>query len=426
MSLAAHSLVKTLSAWVLEGPLNAGKGKELAWTLDLLILGSDLCLGMGFFLLARHMRHVSRSLAHLSLQSFAALVLCRCLHLGSHLFGIHFTPEVLPGWVYNSVDLFNAVAGLVAVAAAAELASSSSSSSSSGGGGYQAEADSFGKVCSGGAGSRSSTFAKKILPKRLVPFAHFATLYLVVFALAGIWTVFRRGGHSSSSSSLAQTALSFFCCFYEVLGALALVPQLYMVHAKLTVDGLNPGISGGQDKSRNLPALADLVFCVFLSKFFTLLFWFLYPYIHRGRHPDNRGVQMAAEGLNMAILSDFLVVYVMAGGLGRWVAFSPFYSQASGVGGGKGEGKGNAVVVRGSGVGSAASIPSSSFGYSRVPVGLGAQARGPGGQGDGPSSGSGTEMAGLAGGGGSGVRSFKLPPSGAGGTEESRDPGANL
>lgn len=94
----------------------------------------------------------------------------------------------------------------------------------------------------------------------------------------------RRGGHGF--------ALSYFCCFYEILCSVALVPQLWMFQ-----------------KSDACPALlGDFVLINAVNKCCTLAFWTLYPSVF-GRHPDNRGIQMVSEIMNLLILSDFLYYY---------------------------------------------------------------------------------------------------------------------
>jgi len=49
-----------------------------------------------------------------------------------------------------------------------------------------------------------------------------------------------------------------------------------------------------------------------LNRICTLAFWTVYPWIFHWRYPDNRGIQMASEILNLLIISDFLFYYVRA------------------------------------------------------------------------------------------------------------------
>merc|ERR1740129_1747488 len=132
-----------------------------------------------------------------------------------------------------------------------------------------------------------------VLPKKGLPLFQrnvvaMSFLYTVVAVMALLWYFVRRSHHSF--------ALSYFCCFYEAMSAVALIPQLWMFH---------------QDK-RVQPLLANFVVLTAMSRLCTLGFWIAYPWVYHWSYPDNRGIQMASETLNILILSDFLYYWVRA------------------------------------------------------------------------------------------------------------------
>jgi len=71
------------------------------------------------------------------------------------------------------------------------------------------------------------------------------------------------------------------------------------------------------------PQLANFVALTALNRLCTLVFWTAYPYIFWNRYPDNRGVQMASEILNLLILSDFLYYFIKARIKGQNVVIIP-------------------------------------------------------------------------------------------------------
>lgn len=111
-------------------------------------------------------------------------------------------------------------------------------------------------------------------------------LYCCITVLALLWYCIRRSHHSF--------LVSYFCCFYEVMGAFALIPQLWMF----------------QKDKRVSPPLANFVVLTAFNRLCTLLFWISYPRVYYWRYPDNRGIQMASETINILILSDFLYYWV--------------------------------------------------------------------------------------------------------------------
>lgn len=238
--------------------------------LDGCIVCSDLATGATFVVLLLKLSK-DRSAKGLSLQTVLAVVSARCLHMMSHLVGLHYTPSVLPWILYPSIDIINAIIGGTTLFVFCTQYFDS----------YEKEKDNFG----------IHVFQKfDLLPKRGPlqhgPVAAASFLYIVI-AIAGLaWHFVRRSPHSF--------ALSYFCCFYEVMTAVALIPQLWMFH---------------QDK-RVSPLLAQFVVCTAINRLCTLTFWASYPWIWTWRYPDNRGIQMASECLNLVILSDFLFYWI--------------------------------------------------------------------------------------------------------------------
>eukprot|EP00927_Polykrikos_kofoidii_P070537 TRINITY_DN6693_c0_g1_i1.p1 TRINITY_DN6693_c0_g1~~TRINITY_DN6693_c0_g1_i1.p1 ORF type:complete len:265 (+),score=27.49 TRINITY_DN6693_c0_g1_i1:142-936(+) len=238
--------------------------------LDGLIVCSDLCISGTFAsVLLKLMR--DRNAVGLSLQTLVAVVTARTMHTTSHLFGLHYRPSVVPTALYVMFDLINAAIGIAAIVAFMTQFMTT----------YEREKDNFG----------IHLFQRfNLLPKKgpfsegPLPASMF--MYSVVTVLAFGW-YYVRGSRMSFLSS-------YFCCFYEVLLAVALFPQLWMFH---------------QDK-RVSPLLANFVVLTAMTRGFTLAFWFFYPSVHLWHYPDNRGVQMASEVLNIAILSDFLFYWI--------------------------------------------------------------------------------------------------------------------
>jgi len=189
----------------------------------------------------------------------------------SHVVGLHFIPSVLPWIIYPCVDIVNAVIGATCLYVFITKYFDT----------YEMDKDNFG----------IHLFQKfDLLPKsgpfKRGPVAAASFLYLFIAVVGLVWHFVRRSPHTF--------ALSYFCCFYEVMTAVALVPQLWMFH---------------QDK-RVSPLLAQFVVCTAINRLCTLTFWTSYPWIWVYRYPDNRGIQMASECLNLLILSDFLFYWV--------------------------------------------------------------------------------------------------------------------
>lgn len=235
--------------------------------LDGLIFSSDLCTCGTFVSLAMMLRK-EKSAAGLSLQTLTTIVGARTLHFVSHFIGLHFIPAVMPWIIFPTLDVINALAGATLLFCFFAVYYKT----------YERNKDNFG----------IQLFVKlKLLPEtgplRESPAVAAVFLYGVITALAFIWYYFRRSVHNSFW-------MSYFCCFYEVMGAVALLPQLWMFHSTNKVSSL----------------LANLVVLTAFNRLCTLLFWISYPRVYLYRYPDNRGIQMASECLNLLILSDFL------------------------------------------------------------------------------------------------------------------------
>mmetsp|Transcript_7679 Transcript_7679/g.14347 ORF Transcript_7679/g.14347 Transcript_7679/m.14347 type:complete len:263 (-) Transcript_7679:52-840(-) len=235
--------------------------------LDGCIVCSDLSI-FGTFLSIFIKLRTSRSSAGLSLQTLATLVTARILHIGSHFVSLHYNPAVLPWIMFPTVDTVNAILGIICVWLMTGMYYET----------YDKDKDNFG----------IQLFEKlELLPKQgislfLRNIIAMSFLYTVVAVLAFFWYLVRRSHHSF--------LLSYYCCYYEVMCAMALLPQLWMFQ-----------------KDKRVPQLlGNFVVLNAVSRACTLCFWFFYPSVYRWSYPDNRGIQMASEVLNILILADFL------------------------------------------------------------------------------------------------------------------------
>ena len=234
--------------------------------MDFLILCSDLCVCGTFVVVFLQLRK-SRSAAGLSLQTLATVVGARVIHLISHNIQLHYSPNVLPWFIYPTMDVVSACAGVAVLVSFCLYYFPS----------YEKEKDNFGIHV-----FERLEVVPKDSPLKTNPFVAASFLYAVVAVLAFLWYFVRKSQRSF--------LVSYFCCYYEAMGAVALIPQLWMFH---------------QDK-RVSPLLANFVVLTAMHRLFTLAFWISYPRIFVWRYPDNRGIQMASETLNLLILSDFL------------------------------------------------------------------------------------------------------------------------
>jgi hypothetical protein len=154
---------------------------------------------------------------------------------------------------------------------------------------YEAEKDNF-----------SQNFWLKVgMDKATVQKLRWSFIYITAGVFAIVWHMFRRSHHSFW--------VSYFCCYYEALCAVALLPQLWMFQQDRVVS----------------PQLANFVALTAANRLFTLIFWISYPYVFWNRYPDNRGVQMTSEILNLLILSDFLFYFIRARIRGQTVVVIP-------------------------------------------------------------------------------------------------------
>mmetsp|Transcript_23496 Transcript_23496/g.43276 ORF Transcript_23496/g.43276 Transcript_23496/m.43276 type:complete len:294 (+) Transcript_23496:31-912(+) len=237
--------------------------------LDGLIATSDVCI-CGTFLTVCMKLQTSRSGAALSLQTMCAIVGARTLHVLSHPIGVHYLPSVLPWSLFATMDALNACLGLACLWFFLTYYYPS----------YEREKDNFGIQLVHRLGDLG------VVPKTQMfqtgPLAAGIFLYSAVILGAFGWYLVRR--------SPLSFACSYFCCFYEVLTALALLPQLWMFYQDKRVSNL----------------LANFVVFTALNRLCTLCFWISYPWVYTYRYPDNRGNQIVSEILNLIILSDFL------------------------------------------------------------------------------------------------------------------------
>jgi len=240
--------------------------------LDCLILSSDFCTCGVFVTLILKLQQ-SKSAVGLSLQSLCTIVSARTLHLVSHGISLHYVPVVLPWIIFPCLDVVNACLGFALLGAFMTLFYST----------YEKEKDNFGIhfFQKFNLLPRSGPLSEGPLPASLF-------LYTGIAVMALIWYFLRKSPHSFG--------VSYFCCFYEVMGAVALIPQLWMFH---------------KDK-RVSPLLANFVVLTAVNRLCTLSFWVVYPWVNYWRYPDNRGIQMMSETLNILILSDFLFYWVRA------------------------------------------------------------------------------------------------------------------
>lgn len=247
--------------------------------LDLLIASSDIATTWSFISIFLRLQK-TRSAAGISLMTLLALVSARTLHAASHGLGLHYMPTQLPWILYPLLDACNVCAGVVCFSAVLFQHYHT----------YEQEKDSF------GIGYIEKTFLRLILPPEAIMdkqgrktfAAASASLYIIVTIGALLWYAVRR--------SQLTFHLTYFCCFYEVMSGIALVPQLWMFH---------------QDKYVS-PPLANFVVFTAANRLCTLGFWALYPAVNFWHYPENRTTQMASEFINLLILSDFLYYWVKA------------------------------------------------------------------------------------------------------------------
>lgn len=245
---------------------------------DLAIFFSDLSIFASFVALYLQVKN-RKSAAGVSLQTVGAVAAARTIHVLSHPLDLHFMPDTIPFALSVLMDYLNAFTGCFVLWFIIHNHWST----------YESEKDNF-----------SQNFLLKIgMDAKLVHKFRYAFIYLLATVFGFVWYVFRRSSLSFFSS--------YFCCYYEALGAVALLPQLWMFQQDRVVS----------------PQLANFVALTAANRLFTLIFWVSYPYIYWNRYPDNRGVQMTSEILNLIILSDFLYYFVKARMKGQNVVIIP-------------------------------------------------------------------------------------------------------
>lgn len=237
--------------------------------LDLLILGSDVATGGAFISVIQRLRSTG-SAAGLSLQTLVATVGIRCLHLASYKFGLHYSPRELPQTWFISLDCITTAAALTALLVFFLNART-----------YEEHKDNFG----------IQLFEKfQCLPTR-GPCRHRGVasslfLYAFVAVMSVVW-------HHVRSLAVQQSPFAkpseYYLSFYEMLGALCLLPQLWMFH----LDKRVPSV------------LANFVLFFALHKVLVLVFWIAYPFL-TSNAPANRTIQIAFDAMSLLILADFL------------------------------------------------------------------------------------------------------------------------
>ncbi len=246
--------------------------------LDLSILGSDIAILCAFIALFMQVRH-RKSAVGISLQTLGALVAARVIHLLSHPLNVHFQPKEFEDGLFSLLDFVNAGFGCFVLYFILSKYMNT----------YESEKDSFSQ----------NFFLRAGLNKNLVYKLRYAFVYIIAAVFGFVWYLIRR--------SPQPFYISYFCCYYEALLAVSLLPQLWMFQQDRVVS----------------PQLANFVALLAVSRLCTLIFWVSYPYIYWNRYPDNRGVQMASEVLNLAILSDFLYYFIKAKIQGQKVVIIP-------------------------------------------------------------------------------------------------------
>lgn len=232
--------------------------------LDSIIVLSDVSLFLSLFSVLQQLR-TSKSAKGISLLSLSTIVFARTLHSLSHpLFGLHYRPQVLPTVLYLFLDILNASLGMFTVALFVKYWSS-----------YEVEKDNF-----------CAPLIRKVFNKdsTITHWVFFGST-IVVFSFG--WYYFRRYKNQDFSTAM-------FCSSYEVLGFLALLPQLWMFQSEKVVS----------------QALGNFIGFTALHRLLTLSFWLFFPLVHTHRVLDNRMIQMSSEVINLLIIADFLYYYV--------------------------------------------------------------------------------------------------------------------
>jgi len=256
--------------------------------LESLILASDVATLGSFVVLCHKLRQTS-TCAGISLQTVLCLALTRALHATSHWMGMHYRPRSLPDFPYKAMDYLNAVVSLGVVVYAV----------TSFGPSYEAQKDSFG----GKLLAKVGLMDLDMKPRNPVQQgSKWGFLYVIIVVLSFAWYSVRPGTYAFNTG--------MFCCVYEVMTAIALLPQLWMFWTDKKVSS----------------ALANFVALTALNRFFTLSFWVLIPWAFPWATPSNRTNQMISEAGNLLILADFMYYYIQARLQGKTEIVLPSHS----------------------------------------------------------------------------------------------------
>eukprot|EP00927_Polykrikos_kofoidii_P051178 TRINITY_DN44982_c0_g1_i1.p1 TRINITY_DN44982_c0_g1~~TRINITY_DN44982_c0_g1_i1.p1 ORF type:complete len:264 (-),score=30.00 TRINITY_DN44982_c0_g1_i1:91-882(-) len=236
---------------------------------DTLVITGDICI-FGTFASVLFKLLRDKTSAGLSLQTILLVVVARTMHIWSHFLSMHYSPRQLPWLIYPALDVTNGTLGILVLVVFSTFFFST----------YEKEKDNFGMLLF----NRFKLVPKTASDGSVVVFQS-AFMFTVVGVSAFVWKCFRQA---------SSTPGGFFSCFYELLLAVALLPQLWMFN---------------QDK-RVSPLLANFVVLTALNRFSLLTIWVSFPWVYPHQSPDNRTRQIVSEALNLLILSDFLYYWV--------------------------------------------------------------------------------------------------------------------
>jgi len=239
--------------------------------LDGCIICSDLAI-LGTFAAVFLQLKNNQSAQGMSLQTLIAVVTSRTLHFCSHWFDIHYRPQEIPSALYFMFDIINAAAGISCIVMFAKYIST-----------YDSENDNFGIAI---FDKFQMVPTSGIFSSRPILAASF--IYIVTMILAFLWSFIRN--------SPGSWATGYFCCIYEVMSMVALLPQLWMFHKDKWVSQL----------------LGWFVVMVAVNRCCTLTFWVSYTWVNPWNTPSNRFTQIVTEILNLAVLGDFLFYWARA------------------------------------------------------------------------------------------------------------------
>lgn len=230
--------------------------------LDGMVICADVATGVAFSAILQRIK-TTASTEGLSLQTLVALVTVRLLHLRCWHIGLHYQPLAIPANIFFGLDVVTALAGLASLSLFFLHFET-----------YESSKDTFGsQLCT----------KYNVLPLANKSLMTTAILYTAVGITAILWY------HIRYLAVHEDRPAGFYMSFYECMGALAYVPQLWMFH---------------QDK-RVPPLLARFVIAMAVHKFLVLCFWIVYPRV-TNFFPPNRTIQIVFDTLSLCILADFI------------------------------------------------------------------------------------------------------------------------